>query len=228
MKISHRFFILIVSACFLSIGGCKSTQAQEIPLQAEVIPDVKPVPTREEVSTYRNDMQRIEDYLNRINTLVSNFTQVDTDGVRSDGTFYLSRPGKLRWEYFPPSPVLIIAKGSLLTYYDKELDQVSYISLDESLSGFLTRQHISFASDDIKILRFEKENNRISVTIAQKKSEEEGELTLTFREDVIELLGMSVLDAIGKRTDITFTTVVYDKPLEDKLFVLTKAQRKKR
>lgn len=211
-KLQYILTILIVSYSFIaSEAKSQNVTSSEINTQ--------------NLEQYNDDLARIEKYLNSIKTIAAPFTQESSDGEQASGTFYLSRPGKLRWEYDPPTPILIIAKGSILTYYDSELNQVSHIGLDDSLSGFLTRKDINFKSTDIKILNFEKSNNRINVTISQKGKEEEGQLTLTFSDNKISLQGMSIEDAIGKTTDISFITIVYDKPLGKKLFTLPKVKK---
>lgn len=212
-NILHKF--TLVFAIITSLAHFQS-KAAGLP-QAEV--------TAKDFSIYKDDLLKIENYLNSIKTAVAPFTQTSSEDGQSEGTFYLSRPGKLRWEYNPPTPILIIAKGSLLSYYDSELNQVSHISLDENLSGFLTRENISFNSEDIAILNFVKENGKVEITIAQANKEDEGQLTLKFSENDTTLLGMSVADAIGKSTDITFNTIVYDKTLDKKLFVLPRVQK---
>jgi outer membrane lipoprotein-sorting protein len=183
-------------------------------------------PSPLQIEIYKNDISRIEQYLNGIKTFVSPFSQEDSAGKKSDGTFYLSRPGKLRWEYSPPTPILIIAKGSLLTYYDSELDEVSHVGLEDSLSGFLTRDVISFSDEDIEILKFTKEKGDMNVTIAQKGKEEEGALTLTFDANKVELKQMTIVDSIGKETRVWFDSPVYDKPLDKALFTLPKVKRR--
>lgn len=212
-NILHKF--TLVFAIITSLAHFQS-KAAGLP-QAEV--------TAKDFSIYKDDLLKIENYLNSIKTAVAPFTQTSSEDGQSEGTFYLSRPGKLRWEYNPPTPILIIAKGSLLSYYDSELNQVSHISLDENLSGFLTRENISFNSEDIAILNFVKENGKVEITIAQANKEDEGQLTLKFSENDTTLLGMSVADAIGKSTDITFNTIVYDKTLDKKLFVLPRVKK---
>lgn len=212
-KTFHKF--TLVFAIITSLAHFQS-KAAGLP-QAEV--------TAKDFSIYKDDLLKIENYLNSIKTAVAPFTQTSSEDGQSEGTFYLSRPGKLRWEYNPPTPILIIAKGSLLSYYDSELNQVSHISLDENLSGFLTRENISFNSKDIAILNFVKENGKVEITIAQANKEDEGQLTLKFSENDTTLLGMSVTDAIGKSTDIAFNTIVYDKTLDKKLFVLPRVKK---
>jgi len=184
-------------------------------------------PSSEEIAIYKNDIERVEKYLNGIDTLIAAFSQVDSAGNATEGTFYLDRPGKLRWQYYPPSPLLIIAKGSMLTYYDKELDQVSHIPLEDSISGFLTRDNIRFISKDIEIISYEKTDDEIAITISQKGARDNGELTLIFTNKKIELKKMQILDAIGKTTDIYFSTLIYGKPIDRDLFIFNKDKEKR-
>lgn len=175
---------------------------------------------------YQQDMARIEKRLNEVSTMVSTFTQIAANGERSTGVFYLSRPGKLRWEYKEPTPLQIIAKGSMLVYFDVELDQVSHVSLDDTLANFLTREQIDFSDEDIQIQGFNKSESEIAVTIAKKNAVEEGTLTLAFGSTSLELARMEVTDAAGNRTSIFFESSVYGVPVEDKLFILPKFRGK--
>lgn len=188
----------------------------------------KTVPQNQFLATNSADIDKIEQYLNNINTLTAPFEQEDSTGGRAEGMFYLSRPGKLRWDYYPPTPILIVAKGSLVAYYDKELDEVSHVSLDNTMAGFLTRSKISFGDDGVKILGFEKDNGQIRITISQNKKEEQGNLTMVFDEKNTELLRMEVVDSIGKTTIVRFQTAVYNKPIDKSLFSLPMVKQRKR
>jgi len=53
------------------------------------------------------DLTRISNYLNGISTMEGHFVQVGHDGELSEGTFYLRRPGRIRFEYRPPNPALV-------------------------------------------------------------------------------------------------------------------------
>ena len=66
----------------------------------------------------------MEDYLNGIQTLKAEFTQVGPDGEPAEGVIYMRRPGLLRVEYKPPVPVIIVGDGFLIHYHDKELGQI--------------------------------------------------------------------------------------------------------
>ncbi|MBC7975892.1 MAG: outer membrane lipoprotein chaperone LolA [Myxococcales bacterium] len=79
----------------------------------------------------------LDTYLNQLQTLRTEFTQVVTDGrgdvvQRARGRLVIVRPGKFRWELTPEggssdsqSPQLMVADGKNLWFYDSDLEQVS-------------------------------------------------------------------------------------------------------
>lgn len=165
------------------------------------------------------DIKRVEDYLNSITTLTADFLQIAPDGGASTGTFTLSRPGKLRWEYNPPVPVLIVANGSLITYYDAELKQASYVSSKSSLAAFLTRKNIRF-SGDVELTKTTKSAGLLKISIIQKGKKEEGELTLICNSQPLLLRKIEVIDASGQQTSITLSDIKYGVKLDKGLFIL--------
>src|SRR5690606_14235092 len=54
------------------------------------------------------DIQRVERYFNDVDTLKARFRQIAEDGGIAQGTIYLRRPGRMRVEYDPPVPVLLV------------------------------------------------------------------------------------------------------------------------
>lgn len=181
--------------------------------------------SKQSVERYLADIKRVEAYLNTISTLEAKFTQTAPYGGISTGTFYLSRPGKLRWEYDDPNPTLIIVKGSLVTHYDRELEQASHVPIDDSLAGFLTRKVIRFSDKNISVIGYDRREGRIYITITQAEKEEEGKLSLIFAQDKIELLGMQVVDALGELTSISFRANVYGKIFDSDLFATHNLKR---
>lgn len=209
-----KLLVLIISLFVFSVSLAQENQQVDVKSQ--------------KVAVSAEDIKMIEKYLNDITTLAAPFVQEDSNGGKVSGTFYLQRPGRLRWDYSPPTPILIVAKGSLVAYYDKELDEVSHISLDDTLAGFLTRQKISFGDDGVKITGFEKKNGEILITISQDKKEDQGNLTMVFSENSMDMTRMEVIDSIGKSTVVRFQTLIYNKPLEKELFVLPRVKAKLR
>lgn len=169
------------------------------------------------------DIGRIESYLNGMKTLTADFSQVAPDGSLSSGRFFLSRPGKFRWQYDPPVPILIVGNGSTMSYYDFELDEVSHVSMDENLAGLLARKDIRFFGGDIDVLDFTKESEVLRLTVTQKGKADEGKLTLVFDNAPLTLRKLEVTDATAEVTNISLNNVQHGVTLENRLFEVNTA-----
>ncbi|MBN8530523.1 MAG: outer membrane lipoprotein carrier protein LolA [Alphaproteobacteria bacterium] len=164
-------------------------------------------------------LETVESYLNNLTTLVADFVQVSPSGALASGKFFLSRPAKLRWQYDPPTPILIVASGNLLSYYDIELQQTSNIPLGATLADFLVRPKIRFA-DDIKVLEFNEEANAIRLVVTQSEKPDEGKLALIFEARPLQIRKLEIVDSTGKTTFVSFNNLRYGDKLPDSLFVL--------
>src|SRR5206468_1953636 len=69
----------------------------------------------------RSIIDRVNAYLTSVQSLVGDFVQVGPDGSRTEGKFYMQKPGRIRFEYDPPSPVELIADGQSLAVRDRRL-----------------------------------------------------------------------------------------------------------
>jgi outer membrane lipoprotein-sorting protein len=67
-----------------------------------------------------DEINAISAHNSAITTMTGRFLQVDTQGNRIEGTFYLQRPGKIRFRYAPPSHEEIISIGSGFYVIDRE------------------------------------------------------------------------------------------------------------
>ena len=88
----------------------------------------------------RAAVARVERYLNDIQSLRARFLQVAPDGSLSQGRFFMKRPGRLRFEYDPPTPLLVITDGIWVIFYDHEIDQVSRVPLSSTPLEVLVRE----------------------------------------------------------------------------------------
>ena len=164
------------------------------------------------------DISRVENYLSGLTSITADFSQTDVNGGLASGKFYLQRPGKMRWEYAPPTPILIVCDGSVLTYYDSELKQVSYVGIDDSLATFLTRSNIRLNSAGTKLTNFTSANSMIRATVIQTKKPDEGSLTLEFSDAPLQLRQLIVTDATGNSTHIQLQNIKYGETLPSSLF----------
>ena len=168
--------------------------------------------------TDRFDISRIEKYLNRIKTLEARFLQVSSDGDYSEGDLYFSKPGKMRLNYDSPSPITIVSDGVNLGYYDKELEQISYINLEWTQASILLRENISFTAGDILVTAFERGPGALRLTVIKGDDPLEGNITLIFSDQPLGLKKWTVTDAQGVVTNISLLGPRFDVPLNPGLF----------
>ena len=172
------------------------------------------VPTAEEQET----LARLEDHLSDLRSMHARFVQFNDEGGVVSGEFYLRRPGQLRFEYTPPSPILIVATGRQLIFYDAELEQVTYLPLSATPLAFLIADRFSFDRDDIEITRIQRDPGVISVSIVDPDNPGEGEITLIFSDGPLALRQWRVVDAQGKTTTVALSEIRTNLELVDTLF----------
>ncbi len=130
----------------------------------------------------------------------------------------MSRPGRMRIEYDPPVPVLMVATGGMLTYYDRELEQVSHIELDSTPAGILIRKRISLFSEDITATALERGAGVLSMTLVRGDDPLEGSIALVFSDRPLTLKKWVVTDAQGIETMVSLLDTRFNISLDPKLF----------
>ncbi len=165
----------------------------------------------------RADVDRAEGYLNGITTFKAHFMQVSPDGGTAEGTVYLWRPGRLRLDYDPPSPIQVIADGNFLIYYDKQLKQVSYVGLDSTPAGILVRPQVKLDGNDLKVTKVGHQPGILTVTVTKAADPAQGRISLVFTEQPFQLRQWQVTDPQGQVTTVSLfdaqTGLVLDKDL---------------
>jgi outer membrane lipoprotein-sorting protein len=163
------------------------------------------------------DLGRIEAYLNGIHTLQAHFLQVAPDGAMSQGTAWLERPGRMRFEYTPPAPFLLVAHNGQLTFQDRSINQISQIPLSLTPLGILLADHVSLSSD-VTVTGFQRLPGQLQVTLVRTRSPKDGSLTLLFTDNPLTLRQWTVLDAQRRETHVTLYNVEQGVNLDPKLF----------
>jgi len=112
---------------------------------------------------------RVSSYLSSLQTLSGNFVQVGPDGSKTKGDFYIQKPGKVRFEYDPPTPIAIIADGSSLAVRDRKLATQDIYPLSQTPLRFLLSDRIDLLKDT-NVVSVTADDVFISVTIEEKQA----------------------------------------------------------
>lgn len=165
----------------------------------------------------RADLSRIEAYLNGVRSLKAHFLQTAPNGEVSEGIALMQRPGKMRFQYDPPSPFLLIANYGILFFQDAQLGQTTNIPLSRTPLGILLGDHTSL-SGDVAVTKFVRLPGQLQVSLVRSASPGEGTLTLIFADNPLTLRQWIVLDQQGKQTRVTFTNMEVGANVDAKLF----------
>jgi len=170
--------------------------------------------------------QKIIAYMDGIRSFKARFDQSDDSGLPSSGWFYMNKPSKIRWEYDPPSYLLIIINGKVMAVVDRELDEVRNVPIDGSLAALpaMPAQSLFDGSGDVRVTDYREEGGAYFVTFAQKDKSREGSLTLEFSAPNVALAGFSQTDPSGRRVDVRFSQTAINPSLPRKLFLLPKGR----
>ncbi len=112
---------------------------------------------------------KVSAYLSSLQTLVGNFVQVGPDGSKTKGDFYIQKPGKVRFEYDPPTPIEIIADGSSLAVRDRNLATQDIYPLSQTPLRFLLSDRIDLMKDT-NVVNVTADDVFISITIEEKQA----------------------------------------------------------
>lgn len=165
------------------------------------------------------DVKRAEDYLNAIRTMRSRFFQVAPSGAQAEGEILLSRPGKLRIAYDPPVPILIIANGPTVGYYDREVKQAQYLGTDLTPAGVLIREKIRFSGGDLALTRFERGPGALRLTLTRADDPGAGSIALVFSDTPLTLRKWYIHDAQGQTTEVALLGPQFGVEIAPKLFL---------
>lgn len=185
----------ILTGVLMSAPASVVTTAQS----AEVAPMVEqPAPAALNRETA---LERANAALNEIDTARGRFTQLDPNNHFSKGEFYLNRPGRMRFEYEDPVPLLIVSDGTTLAIEDRDLETVDRVPLASTPLNLILRRNADLERD-ANILSVEEKAGLIAIRMADKSGEADGELELFFDPETYQLKQWEATDITGAITTV--------------------------
>ncbi len=170
----------------------------------------------------RADIARVEAYLNRLATLEARFVQLDSAGEAATGKLQVRRPGRLRIDYDPPTPVLLVSPGRELIHYDRDLRTATRLDWAETPAWFLLADKVSLVQDSpYRIVEVQRAPESLVVTAVSAEAPEDGHVAVAFSDRLgsLGLAGWVAVDALGQPTRITLFDVSLNMPIDDSAFV---------
>ena len=165
----------------------------------------------------RETVARVEDYLNRLKSLRSRFIQVNSFGAFAEGDLFLERPGRLRFEYDSPHPILMIADGSMLLFYNKKLKQASFVPLSKTPLRFLTSRIIKL-TESAEITAVDHGKASLSIALKDRSGGFEGSVILVFGDKPLELRRWQIIDEEGVVIEVSLVNPEFGAKVDKTLF----------
>jgi len=176
----------------------------------------KPIEVTAEQAT---SIQQINEYINGFKELQGDFTQISPKGNLSRGVFFISKPGKMRFEYAPPNPFLIVADGRWLTIKNRAKEKGDQFPLSETPLRLVLGNEVDLLKDT-NILAFEEADGLTTLTLEDKEGIMGGQLILVFDQNQKSLQQWVIIDSKGRRTTVTLENIVAGVKPDPKLFVV--------
>lgn len=170
------------------------------------------------------DLDKVVEYLNALHSLRARFEQVAPDGAISRGTVWMERPGRIRFQYDPPTPLLLIAGHGEVYFHDFQLNQTSTVPLGRTPLSILLADRITF-SGPVTVTDVQRQPNVIQVSVVRTANPGEGLLALVFTQNPLTLYQWTVVDAQHKITRVTLSNMQIGGHFEDNLFTWSTPSR---
>jgi len=164
-------------------------------------------------------LDKLSAYLNSIHTLKSNFVQLGPQGDLAQGEFDLSKPGKLRFAYNPPSAILIVATQGDIYVKNARLNTVDRTSLSDTPLDLLLNQDVDLRHNPA-VTGVEEQQGTLVVHARANTTRSQSNISLVFSYPALELRQWMVKDNQGGVTTVALTGMQAGAALPDSLFTV--------
>jgi outer membrane lipoprotein-sorting protein len=163
------------------------------------------------------DLDRLSDSLNTIHSLKAEFTQIDPNGAVEEGEAYIQKPGKMRFEYKPPSTVLVVSDGIDVAVFNKKLNTADRYPLASTPLNILLSDHVNLRENK-NVIGIDHQHGDIVVHARSSDRRSNGNIAIVFTPD-FRLKQWTVVDAQGLATTVTINNVQTGLTLAPELFL---------
>jgi outer membrane lipoprotein-sorting protein len=165
-------------------------------------------------------------YLNGLKTAKGSFVQINADGSRSKGTFYLHRPGRMRFEYDPPNPALVVSSGGKLAIFDKKSNfGPQQYPLSKTPLNLILKRRVNLKAEglvsDVTI-----DDESISFVAQDPRYRDYGSIKLVFSANPVRLQQWVVTDQAGRKTTVMLGEMEKGLSLSPNLFSIVQIAEK--
>lgn len=168
--------------------------------------------------TANPDVSAVERYFNGLRTMQARFVQSNPGGTVVQGTLSVRRPGRMRFEYDPPSQLKIVADGNQVTMWDIANRDFGQWPIGWTAASFLVKEPMVLQGGDLAVEKVERADGMLQLTLSQARKPQEGKVIVRLAENPMVLRGWTIIDNRGQRVDVSLNGLQTGLQLADSLF----------
>ena len=162
--------------------------------------------------------QAVTRAVNAITRLQGRFQQTNPDGTNVGGRFWLQRPGKVRFEYDAPSPLLLVSDGTNVALRDTRLRTTDRYPLRQTPLYFLLKANVNLERD-VVVTGVERRGGNYLLAMRDRRREADGELIVSFDQTTNLLEEWTIRDRQGRSTRVRLLDAVQGGVIRPTLFI---------
>jgi len=162
-------------------------------------------------------LQEISSYLNNLQTATGGFTQVNADGSVSEGTIYLKRPGRIRFEYADQSALFVSGGGQVAVFDAASNEGPQRFPLSETPLSIILADNVDLGRAGM-VTGHTSDGTTTTVTAQDPAHPDYGSIQLVFTGSPVELRQWVVTDNTGTQTTVILNDLQTGVQIGDRAF----------
>jgi len=162
-------------------------------------------------------LDKISAYLNGIHSLKARFMQIGPEGGTDQGTLYIQKPGQIRFEYNPPSALLIVATNGRVYVKNSRLNTRDTYDLSDTPLGLLLNQNVDLKANRA-VMGVNDQNGMVTVQARTSTNRNNSNITMMFSSPGLELRQWTVRDNQGGNTTVALQSLEPGAAIDPALF----------
>lgn len=164
----------------------------------------------------KDTVDAIANHFASVPTMSGEFIQFDSNGRQTGGKFFIQRPGKIRFNYFEPSPIRVISNGKTVAVHNKKLKTWDFYPLKKTPLALLLGDDIRFGTD--KVRKVDLGEDLTTIVMGDDQVFGKSIITMMFDQKSMDLRQWVIKDAQGKETTVMIFNVEKNVDIPSKLF----------
>lgn len=170
------------------------------------------------VSAQQLSLSQISAYLNQLQTAQGGFTQINEDGTLFTGQIFIKRPGRIRFEYNPPSESMVMASGGQLAIFDARSNTgPERYPLNQTPLSIILAPNVDLERARM-VTNVVSDGTATTVTAQDPDNPQYGNIQMVFTANPVELRQWIVTDDLGVETTVILNDLISGGALRDILF----------